>query len=89
MNETLCKRKNITILSVSNLDLCIESLTSERNDIVKSLEYYFTNNSTFKTASVNWIEFFNPSMFIFIKTYSPKRSMLNNVKPQAQWFSDP
>ena len=64
MNETLCKKKNITIFTVSDFDLCFESLIFKSNKMVKSVTYYFPGNSSFEPLSVHWNEFVNPSRYL-------------------------
>ena len=64
MNETLCKKKNITIFTVSDFDLCFESLIFKSNKMVNSVTYYFPGNSTFEPLSVHWNEFVNPSRYL-------------------------
>ena len=67
MNETLCEKKNITIFTVSDFDLCFESLIFDRNRMVNSVTYYFPGNSTFEPLSVQWNEFMNPSRYLNVR----------------------
>ena len=50
----------IKISNVSDLNHCYKQLTYEKYDIVKSMELYFGNNSTYVPLSIHWNQLLHP-----------------------------
>ena len=63
--KNVCEEKyQYQISNVSDLNRCYEKLTYEKNDIVKSMEFYFRDNATFVPLSLRWKQFLHPCNFL-------------------------